>query len=660
MTRVSPIAAKQRALMGSAHPLTMARNVQIAARGGRFGYLGGPASGAASSAAKGASAGATIGSVVPLLGTAIGAIGGAIGGAMASLLSSRKDPENANFDQAVAMWQANRLSVLNIANKYLVLAGLFDLNIKTNIPIYKRYGHMGEQKFVTDMMTLIYNAAQAGKITPSDTPQTIMVNVVQPWIDSWGFGPMADPHGDLINLILMGMIADYVAGNQTSWKAIGGQYPFASLPPFKLGGQVASTAASYAANAAVATAPVSAVTTQPASNPVATTLTADGSVATPTSNTAVRNNQGVVFSLGSAPVQGGYPILVNGAGLINPAANLPYAGVSVALFNGGTLYTQDSSGAWWQWNGSTFTKLSGTPQQNASTASSAAVAQPAVTPTASGPPTTLAAPTTVLTADGSSATPTSNTALQNNQGLTFWLGNVSVPGGYPIYMNGSIQGNSAAVSLGLLNGGTLYTQDGTGAFWQWTGNTFTKLSAPPVQNVATTNTATSTALSTTPSSTTVPIPAGYSLVGTANGMNAYQGADGNLYSWNGVAMSPLTGTLTTSGGVQYTIISGVIQQTASLTQAAQQLQNTATAPVATYYPPAAAPTASAPYGVDPTTGLPLPAPATTVTAAGVDTSGLPSWLTWGAVAAAAYFMFATARPIKGKHGQKHKGMAPLG
>jgi len=176
-------------------------------------------------------AGAAAGSVVPIIGTAIGAIVGLI----ASGVFNRKDPEAQNFDQAVAMWNQNRTSVLNIADKYLVLAGLFDLSkVGGNIPIYKKYGRMGEQRFVTDMMTRIYQAALAGQITVNDTPQSIMARIVQPWIDSWGYGPMVDAHADLINLILLGMVAEYIGGNETSWVARGGDYPFSSLPKFPL------------------------------------------------------------------------------------------------------------------------------------------------------------------------------------------------------------------------------------------------------------------------------------------------------------------------------------------------------------------------------------------------------------------------------------------
>jgi hypothetical protein len=478
MPFLSPIVAKQRALYGLSG---------FGAAPGSNPLSGPPVGlGARAGATVGAEQGASIGTaVVPVIGTAIGAIVGAIGGAIAGSINKR-DPEQANFDQAVALWQQNRLSVLNLANKYLPLAGLFDLNLKgSHIPIYNRYGRMGEEKFVDDLTALVYNAAQSGKITANDTPQTIMVNVVQPWIDSWGFGPMQDPHADLINLLIMGMIADYAAGLVNNWRATGGDLPksFASIPPFSLpapaGGtpQTPSVAAQYAPTTSVVGATITQIT---------------------------------------APAQ--------------PAQNAP--------------------------------------------------AQPAVS---------TPQPATVLTADGSSATATSNTAVRNAQGQTFWLGPPQVPGsngGYQLYLNGTPVGNYAGAGIGLLNGGILYLQDTSGNWWQWTGSALTLLSGPPTPAggipATTAFTLPGTAAATTPSTTTVSIPAGYTLVGSANGLAAYQDPNGAVWSWNGVNMTPLTGTLTVSStGATWQVANGQVVPNSStlaspsLTSAAQQLYNTA-------------------------------------------------------------------------------------
>lgn len=551
MSNMSPIARKQRQLYGD--PFMLARTVAVRqhlglrpAGLGRFGaagasvYSGPPiGAGARGGATIGAMQGASLGTaIVPVIGTAIGAIIGAIGGAIAGSINKR-DPEEADFNQAVARWQQDRLSVLNLANKYLPIAGLFDLNLKgPHIPIYQKYGRMGEFRFVNDMMNRVNAAAAQGTITAQDTPQTVMVKVVQPWIDSWGFGPMADPHSDLINLLMMGLIADYVAGMQGNWKATGGDWPFGALAPFSLptaaGPASASTAAQYAPTSSIAPATLAAITA-------------------PTPPQLV-----------SAPVQ--------------------------------------------------------------------QVVQPG----------------TILTMDNSTATATSNTALRNAQGQLFWLGAPLNAGGNAIYMNGTItnQGGGSAVGLGLLNGGQVYAKNAQGAWYQWDGGNFVPIAGTPTQNAPAQPAPAGGGSQNAPAQ---PVPAGYSLVGTANGLSAYQGLDGNFYSWNGVTMAPLTGVLTTPSGMSANILNGVAQPNAaaatglpSLTSAGQQPYNSLAPSVGgtpaggSYqnYPQPQAPVAA--QGTPP-----IPTPVT----AGVSTAGLPSWVTWGAILAGGYFMFATARPV---------------
>lgn len=210
-----------------------------------LGALGSQAVNTAKGAYAGASAGAAAtgttilgaaaaGSVVPIIGTAVGLV---IGLFASGVFSHHADPEVANFNQAVAIWKQNSQAALNIANKYLVLAGLFDLTpgqIKGNIPIFRKYGRMGEYRFVSDMMNLVYQAAQSGRIKATDSVQSVKTNIVQPWIDSWGFGPMQDSNAGLIDLMILGMLAEYIAGAQGTWTARGGDFPFASLPKFGL------------------------------------------------------------------------------------------------------------------------------------------------------------------------------------------------------------------------------------------------------------------------------------------------------------------------------------------------------------------------------------------------------------------------------------------
>lgn len=190
-------------------------------------------------------AGAAAGSFIPIIGTAIGAI---IGLVASGVFNHRVDPEVGNFNNAMALFKTNPNGIFNIADKYLVLAGLFDLlpnQIKGNIPIYKKYGRMGEQRFTQDMANQIYSAAQAGVIGPNDTPQTVMTKVVQPWIDGFGFGPMQDSNAEMITDVLIGMIAEYVTGLwKTRWFARAGDMPNWQIPVFSLpsGAGVAPTA----------------------------------------------------------------------------------------------------------------------------------------------------------------------------------------------------------------------------------------------------------------------------------------------------------------------------------------------------------------------------------------------------------------------------------
>jgi len=301
-------------------------------------------------------AGAAAGSVVPIIGTAIGAIVGLLA---SGVLSRKKDPEAANFDQAVALYRQNPQNVINIADKYLVLAGLFDLRadqIKGNIPIYKRYGRMGEQRFVTDMVSRIYQAGLSGQITANDTPQSVFAKVVQPWIDSFGYGPMTDSNADMITLILLGMTAEYLAGMQTRWQAIGGDNPFTSLPKFALPQPIAPPppVPAYAAPAPVATPTCAPGYTWNGSQCVAplppTTPTPGAVVAVPVTPTPTatptRNVQPV------APVPSALP-----SGFTPVSADA----------NGQTIFASPQ-GVLYQWNGQAFAQYTGSVGSGASVA----------------------------------------------------------------------------------------------------------------------------------------------------------------------------------------------------------------------------------------------------------------------------------------------------
>jgi hypothetical protein len=275
----------------------------------------------------GAATGAKVGSLAGPIGTAIGAVGGAIAGALSSILG-RQDQEIQNFNQAQQLADSQGpMAVLNIADKYLVLAGLFDLQpgqIKGNIPIYKKYGRMGEQRFVTDMMTRIYQAAQAGQITANDTAESVMARIVQPWIDSFGYGPMSDHNAAMLNMLLMGMIAEYTQGLQTRWVARSGDNPFKSLPPFSLPAPV--TPATQAPTSS--SGPVQVVAAPPAAvSQVSTPAVLSPPIAAPAANPA----------LAAASAQAGPSIV--GGNVSTVPANTPATVVPVPVTSAGQIDT---------------------------------------------------------------------------------------------------------------------------------------------------------------------------------------------------------------------------------------------------------------------------------------------------------------------------------
>jgi hypothetical protein len=141
-------------------------------------------------------------------------------------------------------------------------------------------------------------------------------------------------------------------------------------------------------------------------------------------------------------------------------------------------------------------------------------------------------------------------------------------------------------------------------------------------------------------------------VGYANNLPAYQGADGYFYSWSGTTMSPLTGQLVSSGGQVANVQGGaVVPNTTNLnTTPLPSLTSNTQAGISPY-------ASSAPSGAYTPTSTPLPTlpsggAAAQPVAAGVDTSALPPWLTWGAVAGVVGLMFMTARPAPRRGGYR--------
>lgn len=193
-----------------------------------------------SDALSGAAAGASVGSIIPGIGTiAGGLIGGAIGAASSAFGPGKKAAETAGFGNYLDAYNKqspqNQQSMVNqTQNPYGLLAGIFDNRHPTgNIPMYSQYGRMGEQKFTTDMVGQINKAMSSGSISKSDSAQSIYDKVVGPWMASFGKGQNTDKNAGLMQQLLTRMIDQYKSGQaQNSWKAVGGDSPFANLPSF--------------------------------------------------------------------------------------------------------------------------------------------------------------------------------------------------------------------------------------------------------------------------------------------------------------------------------------------------------------------------------------------------------------------------------------------
>lgn len=423
----------------------------------------------------GASKGASVGtSILPGVGTAIGAVAGAIVGAIAGSIN-KTDPENVDFNDAVAIWQQNPNAVYSIGNPYLALAGLFDLNITTNIPIYKKFGHMGEAAFVVWLCNTVYQAAQNGQIGPNDTALTVMSKVVQPAIDSWGYGAMSDPHADLITRLIVTMILQYTEGAQGNWYAVGGQYPtqFNSIPPFSLPPPVQQA--------------------QPASTPMATASTQ----LSPAGQAFTIGQAGsLVTAQGTWTQDGTGAFYLNGTKVTSPPTATAEGTVGLLWMNQQTYgYNSDGSTMVWD-NGWVMTSQVPTPGASivqavqhysavpAATPAPASSTSAAVNAAANATPQAPTPPTKLESADGSTVTGP-GTALETAAGTMIYFG-PQAPGdpgnvnGYPIWENGVQDGY--AVGLMLANGGTPYAVNAVGTWFQWGPNRWTQLSAAPVLN----------------------------------------------------------------------------------------------------------------------------------------------------------------------------------
>lgn len=187
-----------------------------------------------SDALNGAEAGAAIGSIIPGVGTVIGGVVGAAVGAIASAFGpGAKDPETSSVQNLIDYTGSHGNSqgaAANVQNPYLELAGLFDRRSST-LPMYQKYGRMGEQKFTNDMVQQINSAIQKDPSLAKD-PQSVYDKVVSPWVNSMGSGwsNVGDTYTATTQGLLKDMVSQYLSGSAANdWKAIGGDSPFSSI-----------------------------------------------------------------------------------------------------------------------------------------------------------------------------------------------------------------------------------------------------------------------------------------------------------------------------------------------------------------------------------------------------------------------------------------------
>jgi hypothetical protein len=307
---------------------------------------------------------AAAGSFVPIIGTAIGAV---IGLVASGVFNHRVDPEVGNFNNAMQLAKTSGAqAVFNIQDKYLVLAGLFDLEpgqIKGNIPFYRKYGRMGEFAFVMDMMRKVQAAADAGLITANDTVQSVYDKVVAPWIASWGLGPLQDYNAEMLTNILIGLIGEYVTGlYKQRWYARSGDFPFGSLQPFHL-----PTAAAYS--------PGPAGTPTPATQAPPPTAAPSGPTADFVPTGQSDPQYGLTYRRAADPNLyawwQGHPLVIPSSSSGTAAAQPPQVPVQSAvpipagfavigsnLATGAPLYG-GPDGRYYSWNGVTMTPFSG-------------------------------------------------------------------------------------------------------------------------------------------------------------------------------------------------------------------------------------------------------------------------------------------------------------
>jgi hypothetical protein len=153
------------------------------------------------------------------------------------------DPENVGWDQYAGAYQqqgAQGVAGASPQQNFQMISGIFDAR-SSNIPFYQRYGRMGENQFTTDMMNQVNAALKSGKISGTDSAQSIYQKVVEPWINSMSPNGWQDtatqkgaPEKAAIGNLLTNFIGQWQSGqiNSSTQLGIGGQTLAGGVPAF--------------------------------------------------------------------------------------------------------------------------------------------------------------------------------------------------------------------------------------------------------------------------------------------------------------------------------------------------------------------------------------------------------------------------------------------
>ena len=162
----------------------------------------------------------------------------------------------------------------------------------------------------------------------------------------------------------------------------------------------------------------------------------DGSSITPSGGGSLVNSAGT-WTFSSTTGSGGNVILLNGSSSNGD-------GVELLIANGGQAYTYSAHADWYEWSGSSWTKLSGTPVP--------------------------------LSANGATMLPSSTTDVVTSAGV--WaFSTQTANGGNLIYLNGSQAGTGAGLEL-TVSGGNLYTVANGGQWFEWDSSYWASTSNP--------------------------------------------------------------------------------------------------------------------------------------------------------------------------------------